>query len=577
MSAQQQHRLLGEILVARGAVTEADVQKALEEQRRTEEPLGKILLRMGKIDSATLASALGEQLGMEPLVLSEMKIPPEIIDLINPAVARQQRVIPVRKAEDGSLVVAMENPMDLLVIDTLRAALGMPITPALASEEEISIALEKYYGAEERTIDSMMKEISQQDISALGISTQGLEEELGLEVGEDAEAPVVKLVQQIINEAYRSRASDIHIEPMERKLRIRYRIDGVCHVVQELPKKLQGPLISRIKIMANMDIAERRLPLDGRIQLTLDGAQVDFRVSTLPGLYGESTVLRLLEKSSVALGLRDLGFMDDDYRLFQNIIRRANGVFLVTGPTGSGKSTTLNAALTELNKPDRKIITVEDPVEYQVTGINQVQVKEEIGLTFARALRAILRQAPNIIMVGEIRDTETAEIAIQAALTGHLVFSTLHTNDAPGAVTRLIDMGVKPFLVASAVQAVMAQRLVRRLCTSCKEEYTPREDEVEEIYRLIKRTPKTLFRPRGCPNCNNTGYRGRIGIFEIMEVSDPIRDLIMKRASSAVIRRKARELGMRTLAEDGARKVVNGITTMAEVTGAAASEEDVTV
>jgi len=564
-------QLIGEILLRRGLINEEQLQQALSEQERTGERLGQILIRMGYIDSNELAEALGEQLGMEPVKLSQMDIPPYVITLVPPSFARQNRVVPIGE-QNGRVQVAMEDPLDLLVIDNLRATLGREVEPVLASAEELSLALEKYYGAEEKTIDSMLQEISEQDISFVGM---GEETEVGVEEGLDEDAPVVKLVSSIIEEAFHRRASDIHFEPLENRFRVRYRIDGVLHVVQELPKRLQGAVISRVKIMARMDIAERRLPQDGRIQMTVDGKQIDLRVSTLPGMYGESTVLRILEKGDVMRGLEDLGFVGEDLARFEHLIKTSTGILLVTGPTGSGKSTTLYAALSRLNKPDVKIITVEDPVEYQINGINQVHVRDDIGFTFARALRAILRQAPNIIMVGEIRDTETAEIAIQAALTGHLVFSTLHTNDAPGAVTRLIDMGIPPYKVASAIRAVMAQRLVRRICPKCKEPYEASPIEKAEIERALGiRLEKPLYKGRGCQYCNYTGYYDRIGIFELMEMTDEIRELVMQRSSSGVIRQVARRQGMKTLREDGMMKVVEGITTLSEVARVTQQYED---
>jgi general secretion pathway protein E/type IV pilus assembly protein PilB len=376
-------------------------------------------------------------------------------------------------------------------------------------------------------------------------------------------------------EAYRNRASDIHIEPLEKRLRVRYRIDGVLHEVDNPPKRLQAAIISRLKIMANMSIAEKRVPQDGRIQIPVMGKTLDLRVSSLPTNHGESIVMRILDKSSLLLGLGDLGFFSDDQEKMEKLISLPDGIFLVTGPTGSGKTTTLYACLNAINKPDRKIITVEDPVEYQLSGINQVQVNPEINLTFAAALRSILRQAPNIIMIGEIRDLETANIAVQASLTGHLVFSTLHTNDAPSAVTRLIDMGVKPFLVASSVRAIMAQRLIRRVCQNCKEPYLPTEYEM----RVLKLNPDeiskaTIFKGKGCPECNRTGYRGRRGIYEIFILNEEVRQLIYERVPANVLRTRARELGMRTLREDGIRKIMAGITTPEEVIAVTMGDEE---
>jgi type IV pilus assembly protein PilB len=390
---------------------------------------------------------------------------------------------------------------------------------------------------------------------------------LGILDGDEADAPIIRLINLMITEAVRSRASDIHIEPFADRVRVRYRIDGVCHVRDDVPKNMQQPVTTRFKIMAGMDIAERRLPQDGRIKMKIGGSPVDFRVSACPGYHGESIVLRILRPESANVGIAALGLDESDNQIFQKIIRRPNGIFLVTGPTGSGKTTTLYAALQELNRPDRKIITAEDPVEYNFTGMNQCQVKEEIGLTFARILRSMLRQAPNIILVGEIRDREVGDVAIQAALTGHLVFSTLHTNDAPSAITRLIDMGIKPFLVASSIQAIMAQRLIRLICPECKE-----EDQHPDTFtaRVLGFTPeelegKTLYKGAGCSRCGGSGYRGRQGIFELMILNNELRELAFNRAPSSEIRRAAIAAGMGTLADDGKRKILNGITTIEEV------------
>jgi type IV pilus assembly protein PilB len=407
------------------------------------------------------------------------------------------------------------------------------------------------------------------------VDIKGMDEETA---ADPTQAPVIKLVHAMIAEAVRSRASDIHIEPMKDRVRVRYRIDGECVERDKIPLRMKGSLLSRIKIMAGIDIAEKRLPQDGRIKLTIDKSQVDFRVSTLPAYHGESCVLRILRPDSVRIGIQNMGFEEEDYKQFQKIIKRPNGIFLVTGPTGSGKTTTLYGALNELNRPDRKIITAEDPVEYNFTGINQCQVRDQIGLTFSKILRAMLRQAPNIILVGEIRDLEVAEVAIQAALTGHLVFSTLHTNDAPGAITRLIDMGVKPFLVASSIQAVMAQRLIRVLCTKCKQ---PDHDPDPMWLKLVGIDPatlkdKTIYKPRGCDHCTGTGFRGRIGIFEMMHMNSELRELAFARAPTNKIRRAAIGGGMKTLLGDGRIKVLAGVTTAEEVVKVAQVEGIVT-
>jgi type IV pilus assembly protein PilB len=433
----------------------------------------------------------------------------------------------------------------------------------VAPLEEIEIALSHYYGHVGSTVESMLEEITEGTVSMPGTAGQELMTEG--EVSE-ADAPIIKLVSLIILEAFRNRASDIHLEPLPKKFRVRYRIDGVLHEVDSPPKRLQSAIISRVKIMANMSIAEKRLPQDGRIQINVMGRDLDLRVSSIPSNHGESIVMRILDKEGLMLGLPQLGFFSDDQQTFERMIGLSDGILLVTGPTGSGKTTTLYACLNYINRPDRKIITVEDPVEYQLSGVNQVHVRTDIGLTFASALRSILRQAPNIILVGEIRDKETAEIAVQASLTGHLVFSTLHTNDAPSAIIRLIDIGVKPFLVASSTRAIMAQRLVRKICDKCKEEYKPSESELRLIGPAARQLAEAqLFHGRGCNDCSFSGYRSRRGIFEIFVVNDEVRHMIFERVSASELRTKARQLGMRTLREDGIRKVVSGMTTLQEV------------
>ena len=455
-----------------------------------------------------------------------------------------------------------------------RSILKMNVEPVVASKGDIDVALGRYYGSADDTVESMLQEITEGDVE-ISVPTKAQESKIEDATATEADAPIIKLVGLLIMEAYRNRASDIHIEPLEKRLRVRYRIDGVMHEVDNPPKRLQAAIISRLKIMANMSIAEKRVPQDGRIQIPVMGKTLDLRVSSLPTNHGESIVMRILDKSSLLLGLGDLGFFSDDQEKMEKLISLPDGIFLVTGPTGSGKTTTLYACLNSINKPDRKIITVEDPVEYQLAGINQVQVNADINLTFAAALRSILRQAPNIIMIGEIRDLETANIAVQASLTGHLVFSTLHTNDAPSAVTRLIDMGVKPFLVASSVRAIMAQRLIRRICQNCKEPYVPNEYEM----RTLKLNPDeiakaTIFKGKGCPECGRTGYRGRRGIYEIFILNEEVRQLIYERVPSNVLRTRARELGMRTLREDGIRKIMTGMTTPEEIISITVGDED---
>jgi len=555
---EQRHKLLGTILLDMDVIDDAQLEEGLNLHRQSDKKIGEAMLELGFCSSEDVCQALSMQSGVRYLDPTTVDIPKEVIKLVPETLVRENCVIPV-SAEDGRITIATPDPFDLFAQDNVRFATNAEVECVLASRESIMQAIERNYGVDEDKIEEFLDD--------LGGGVEFREEkelQESIEVGDD-DAPVIKLVTLLISEALKRRASDIHIEPMEDRLRIRYRTDGVCFEVESPPKRLQGSIISRVKIMAKIDIAEKRRPTDGRIKLKLVGRDIDLRVSCLPANHGESVVLRILDKSSVLYGVQELGFMDDDYKRFRNIIRRPNGVFLVTGPTGSGKTTTLYAALQELNTPDRKIITAENPVEYNISGLNQAEVRANIGLTFSRILRAMLRQAPNVILVGEIRDTETAEIAIQAALTGHLVFSTLHTNDAPSAITRLIDMGVAPFLVSSSIQAIMAQRLVRTICPNCKRkrEYRPhelawvglREEDVQGI---------TFYEGAGCKECSNTGYRGRLGIFEMLEMTNELSELAFRKASTNKLRDEAIVSGMRTLREDAVRKVLNGDTTIEE-------------
>ena len=557
---KKQYRLLGEILREKSLVSEEKFQEAYEEQKKTGEAIGSILVRMGIITSEQLCESLAEQYGLTTTNLSETDIPPDVIKKVSQSLARTHKIIPI-KQEKATITLAVSKPLDLLAIDKLRLLLKAKVEEVLVPEKDFAKAMVKYYGEEEQNISSMIEEISDTDITFVTTAEQTATE---AELAEDA--PIVKLVNLLVLDAFRSRASDIHIEPLEDKLRIRYRIDGILHEVPGPPMRLKGPVISRVKLLAGMHIEEKRLPQDGHIKINLGGKDVDLRASALPAFYGESVVLRILDKSSVLIGLEELGFLPDDSKTFEKLIEMPNGIILVTGPTGSGKTTTLYACLNTINRPDKKLITVEDPVEYMLDGINQVQVKPQIGLTFAEVLRNILRQAPDVIMVGEIRDKETADIAITAALTGHLVFSTLHTNDAPGAVTRLIDMGMKPFLIASSVQAIMAQRLVRTICPKCKERFHPHLEGLKELRLLEKDLSKVdFYHGKGCSECNHTGYKGRIGIFELLLINDIIRELILEKSSSTRIKEKALELGMRTLRQDGLLKAMKGLTTISEV------------
>jgi type IV pilus assembly protein PilB len=540
-------QLLGEMLVASGAVSEAQLREAMAYQRNGGIRLGEALLKLGFVDETTLTRTLAKRLNLPFVDLTKGKVPESVLARIPKDFAREQGILPVAE-KNGRLVVAIDDQLKRIVVDQLQFMLGGEVSCALASPSGLRRALDAYYGPSEEA--GVAKSMGARD-----------------EEAEGDDAPIIRLVTRMFNDALAARASDVHIEPHPSRLRVRFRIDGMLRDVAEHPPHLASPLVSRLKIMAQMDIAEKRKPQDGRIELKLKGRPIDVRASILPSSHGESMVLRLLDRSSSLISLRELGFEDEDYRWFQRLIKRPNGIFLVTGPTGSGKTTTLYAALSELNRPDVKIITAEDPVEYHIPGLNQVQVMSKIGLTFARVLKAMLRAAPNIILVGEIRDLETAEIAIQASLTGHLVFSTLHTNDAPSALTRLVDMGVKPFLVSAAIQGVMAQRLVRRLCPECVEAYAPPEHEV----RALDLDPRVVGgvsfkRGRGCRACDGTGYRGRMGLFEMLEMDEALREMTFRGVSLDQIRNAALASGrMHPLIADGARKVLAGTTSVNEV------------
>ena len=559
---------MGEILKEWGLVTDEQVQAALELQKESGQKLGECLIQQKVCSSSDVVKALALQFDMEYVDLDVISISHDVFELIPENIIREYTVLPLAR-ERNKLKVAITDPLDLDTIDALRFRLNMDIETALAPREKVLGVINSYTGeVEAGEVDTMMQEFTEAFESGAG----GEARDTG--TGEADDAPIIRLVTLIITEAVRMRASDIHVEPLASKLRVRYRIDGECIERDPPPKRLQAAIISRIKIMSGMAIEEKRLPQDGRIRMKLEGQDLDFRVSSLPAYHGESIVMRILRKESINVGLGSLGFMPADYEMFLKVIRRPNGVFLVTGPTGSGKTTTLYAALAELNRPDRKIITAEDPVEYNISGINQVQVREGIGLTFAAILRAMLRQAPNIILVGEIRDLETAEIAVQAALTGHLVFSTLHTNDAPSALTRLIDMGVKPFLVASSVQAVMAQRLVRVLCEECKE---PDDNLDLPLLRAIGLTEEQIakakfMRPVGCDRCHGTGYLGRKGIFETMVMNNELREMAFEQRPLNELRKAARAFGMHTLMQDGLDKAAAGITSLDEVVAHASRE-----
>jgi|YNPNPStandDraft_1061719.scaffolds.fasta_scaffold01317_2 type IV pilus assembly protein PilB len=546
---------LGEILIARGQITPEQLEEALELQKQSGELIGQILIKLGYVTENEVLHALGEQLGLPVVTITDQSVDPVALGQVPSEFAMRHQLIPLR-SEDHTITVAMANPLDVQPLDDLRLVTGCEIKPAIASPSEIKRAIEQFY------MEKMIQDISEQEADITAEEAPDIADLQRMAT----EALVIQLVNLIIHQAVQERASDIHIEPFERELRVRYRIDGVLREVQAPPKRLHPAIVSRIKILADMNIAERRLPQDGRIQLRVSGRRIDIRVSTIPTLYGESVVMRILDKSMGLLTLEELGMQDQALEQFRRLISVPHGMILVTGPTGSGKSTSLYAALMEIYSVEKKIITIEDPVEYQLPGVNQIQVRPNIGLTFASGLRHIVRQDPDVIMVGEIRDPETADIAINAALTGHLVFSTLHTNDAAGAITRLLDMGVEPYLVASTLIGSIAQRLVRRICTKCKTPTTVRP----EYLRQIGLTPedlngRTLYAGAGCEECGRTGYKGRIGVFEMLTIDDEIRRMIVERASATVIKQYAVSKGMTTLLGDGREKVLEGISTVDEV------------
>ena len=565
----RKRKKLGEILLDWGTLTEPQLQQALGLAAGGRRRLGEALVEAGFAKEEDVAKALAAQFDMEYIDLESPKASGRVdMSLIPEELARKHLILPLSKT-NGRMRLVIHDPMDLELLDLLRFRLNCEIDTAIAPKSSIKSFID---GASGRGTSGMFSDESLVTESVDVTVDRSVDASVDIMAGEDA--PIIRLVHRMITEAVRSRASDIHIEPMTDRVLLRYRIDGVCHVRDNLPKRMQSSLLARLKLMAGVNIAERRVPQDGRIKMPVDGEPIDFRVSCCPAYHGESIVLRILRPESVKIGLVNLGFEQDNLDEFNKIIRRPNGIFLVTGPTGSGKTTTLYSALDVLNRPDRKIITAEDPVEYNFTGINQCQVREHIGLTFPAILRSMLRQAPNIVLIGEIRDHEVAEIAIQAALTGHLVFSTLHTNDAPSAITRLIDMGVKPFLVASSIQAIMAQRLIRILCDKCKQ---PETNPDPRLMRLVDISPieleqHTIYKPKGCPNCNAVGYRGRKGIFEMMRMNNETRELAFQRAPIGQIRAAAIRAGMRTLLDDGKRKILKGVTTAEEVAQFAQAE-----
>lgn len=566
----QKTEAIGDIFLRLGLITQDQLNQAIEKQGllKRQESLGDVLVSMGLITDKDRVRGLGEQWGVPFVDLSEIEVDPSVLKLVAQNIARRLKVLPVLK-KNGKLLLAMKNPLDIFAIDEVRMMTGLDVEPAISPEEDIINAVGRLYRAQINVSDQVNSVIKEFDSGDIDFATSDHEDDEDISIEQlrelSEEAPVIKLANLIISRAINDGASDIHIEPAKECVRVRLRIDGILHEVMQIPKKVQASLISRFKIMSEMDIATKRTPQDGRIGATIDGRQFDFRVSTLPSVFGEKIVLRVLDKSAVSIGLHKLGMLPETLEKFEGVISRTYGIILVTGPTGSGKSTTLYSVLSKLNSGEKNILTIEDPVEYELEGLTQVQINTRAGLTFAAGLRTMLRQDPDIAMVGEIRDAETATIATEAALTGHLVLSTLHTNDAPGALTRLVDMGIEPFLIASSVIGVIAQRLVRVVCPKCKEQYHPPMDAVKRLGIDLDGGRKvTFYRGHGCDYCRGTGYKGRLGVYELMIINDRIRDLVLQKSSSHMLREVAIDTGMKTLKDDAVAKILLGQTTLEE-------------
>jgi len=556
----RQRKSLGESLVEQKIITDEQLKSAVKESEKSGEPLRKVLVKLGLVSDEDICNFFEEQLGIPRIDLKNYLIDSKILSVVPESLAKKYNLIPLFKTGD-TLTIATADPLNVIALDELRIKTKSNIEPAVATETEVRNAINQYYGVG-GSIEDVIRSI---DMKALAIDEgkEEIEPEKLKNIAE--EAPIIKLVNLIIMQAIREKASDIHVEPEEDSLQIRFRVDGILHDQATIPKQMQAAILSRMKIMSDMNIATKRIPQDGRFRLNLEAGQIDMRVSSLPTIFGENIVMRLLDTTSILIGLEKLGFDQQNLEQFKSLIVKPHGIILVTGPTGSGKTTTLYSALNSINTPDKNIITVEDPVEYQLKMIRQSQINPKAGLTFATGLRSILRQDPDVIMVGEIRDLETAEISVQSALTGHLVFSTLHTNDAPSSLTRLIDMGVEPFLISSSVIGIIAQRLVRTICPACKQSYSPSKEVIDDIGVKLPEGNLKFYKGTGCKVCKNTGYKGRIGIFEMLLLDDKMRDLILAKTSSSQIKRIAHEAGMRTLREDGVAKVLAGVTTIDEV------------
>lgn len=572
MAGKQKARY-SDILIRQGVLSREQIAEAEQMARQSGMKLQEALVKLGYATGEDVARSMAEEHGLDYVDLTDVTIPPGVIELVPESVARENVILPLCE-EEGMLKIIVSDPNDWDTIEKLRFILNRRIEMAMAPRERILEAINRHYGQTmQESADSMLQEFT--DTAIDFTETEG-ESRRAEEMVDETSAPIVRLVHLIISEAVQLRASDIHIEPFENRIRVRYRIDGVLVERDNAPKRLLGAMLSRVKILSRLDIAERRRTQDGRIKITVGEKDYDLRVSVIPSNHGQSVVMRILDKDNIRIGIRQLGFSDEDFQRFKNLIKRPNGIILVTGPTGSGKTTSLYAALNDLNTPDRKIITAEDPVEYYLPGVNQVEIRHEIGLDFARVIRAMLRQAPNVILVGEMRDLETAQMGIQASLTGHLVFSTLHTNDAPSAITRLIDMGVPAYLAASSVVAIMAQRLVRVICQKCKQPFQPSDAALTAAgITPAMRSTATFMKGKGCGNCNGKGYRGRLGLFELMLMSPKVRELTFNEAPTTQIRQAAISEGMRTMYQDGLYKICRGITTLEEVLRVAKqSEED---
>jgi type IV pilus assembly protein PilB len=559
----------GQILIDWGLVTPAQLDAAVEAQKGlpSQEALGDTLVNMGVITERDKLRCMAEQWGCRFVDVESYEINPDVVKLLSQEIARRYKAIPIDKS-NGRIVLAMKEPNDIYAIDHIRVILGSDVEPAMALEEDILTTINRFHNADNNVSEVISDALKDVDLDNIEVASgaKGEQDEVSVEALRELveEAPIVRLANLILSRGVQDGASDIHVEPGRGGVRVRYRIDGILADAQTLPKRVQASLISRIKIMADMDIAEKRAPQDGRITLIIEGKHYDFRVSTLPAAFGEKVVLRILDKSALNIGLSKLGLLPKTLETFESLITRTYGIILVTGPTGSGKSTTLYSVLSKLNSGEKNILTIEDPVEYELAGITQVGVNPKAGLTFARGLRTMLRQDPNIIMVGEIRDQETALIAIEAALTGHLVLSTLHTNDAPGAIARLLDMGIEPFLISSSIVGVLAQRLLRLICSKCKSAYAPPADAMRRLGMQVDGQKVKFYRGQGCDYCKNTGYKGRVGVYEMMVMNDPIRELSLARASSHRIKEVAVQTGMKTLKDDATEKVLLGMTTLEE-------------